>query len=49
MPTGAAFVMGSVAGCTAATICFPLEVVRRRMMMGAKARLKGGALTCSFG
>ena len=36
VPPHIALVIGSVAGVTAATATFPLEVVRRRMMMGAK-------------
>lgn len=37
IPKGTALVMGAFAGVTAATATFPLEVVRRRMMMGAVA------------
>ena len=36
VPKTAALVIGAVAGVSAATFTFPLEVVRRRMMMGAK-------------
>ena len=36
VPKLAALCIGSVAGVTAATVTFPLEVVRRRMMCGAK-------------
>jgi len=35
VPKGVALVCGAVSGCVGATCCFPLEVVRRRMMMGA--------------
>ena len=35
IPKGWALVFGAVAGVTAATVTFPLEVVRRRAMMGA--------------
>ena len=36
VPKTAALVIGALSGVTAATCTFPLEVVRRRMMMGAK-------------
>jgi hypothetical protein len=36
VPKVAALYMGSIAGVSAATVTFPLEVVRRRMMMGQK-------------
>ena len=36
VPKEAALIIGAVAGVSAATFTFPLEVVRRRMMMGAK-------------
>ena len=36
VPKTAALVIGAVAGVSAATFTFPLEVVRRRMMMGAR-------------
>ena len=35
VPKVAAFVMGAVSGATAATATYPLEVVRRRMMMNS--------------
>jgi hypothetical protein len=37
VPKGVALCFGALAGVTAATATFPLEVVRRRMMMGAVA------------
>ena len=37
VPKSAALAFGALAGVTAATATFPLEVVRRRMMMGAVA------------
>ncbi len=42
VPKSAALAFGALAGVTAATATFPLEVVRRRMMMGAVA---GNTLT----
>lgn len=36
VPKTAALYIGSLAGVSAATVTFPLEVVRRRMMMGQK-------------
>ena len=44
VPKTAAFVMGALAGATAATVTYPLEVVRRRLMMGAKFANTGVAL-----
>ncbi len=44
VPKTVALVFGAVAGATAATATFPLEVVRRRMMMGAKFANTGAAL-----
>lgn len=44
VPKTAAFVMGALAGATAATVTYPLEVVRRRLMMGAKFTNTGVAL-----
>lgn len=38
VPNYVSLCIGSVAGVSAATATFPLEVVRRRMMMGQKAR-----------
>jgi len=37
VPNVVSLCIGSVAGVSAATCTFPLEVVRRRMMMGQKA------------
>lgn len=34
VPKGASLAFGALAGATAASACFPLEVVRRRAMMG---------------
>ncbi len=34
LPPAASASFGAVSGVTAATICFPIEVVRRRQMMG---------------
>ncbi len=45
VPKLAALCIGSVAGVTAATVTFPLEVVRRRMMMGAQYANTLAALT----
>mmetsp|Transcript_19727 Transcript_19727/g.62746 ORF Transcript_19727/g.62746 Transcript_19727/m.62746 type:complete len:409 (+) Transcript_19727:263-1489(+) len=36
VPHGWSLIFGAVAGVSAATVTFPLEVVRRRMMMGSK-------------
>ena len=44
VPNGVALALGSVAGVTAATATFPLEVVRRRMMVGAVSGSTLGAL-----
>jgi hypothetical protein len=41
VPNGVALALGALAGVTAATATFPLEVVRRRMMVGA---VSGGTL-----
>jgi hypothetical protein len=41
VPKGLALAMGALAGVTAATATFPLEVVRRRMMMGTVAAGQG--------
>mmetsp|Transcript_32640 Transcript_32640/g.45305 ORF Transcript_32640/g.45305 Transcript_32640/m.45305 type:complete len:380 (-) Transcript_32640:224-1363(-) len=35
VPKNVAFICGSISGCFSATVTFPLEVVRRRMMMGS--------------
>ena len=44
VPKSVALFSGSIAGVTAATVAFPLEVVRRRMMMGAKFKGTADAL-----
>lgn len=41
LPKSAALVIGAVAGVTASTATFPLEVVRRRMMLGACPQFGG--------
>jgi len=49
VPKGASLAFGALAGATAASVCFPLEVVRRRAMMGqvclASAPAAGWRLT----
>ena len=44
VPKTASLVFGALAGASAATVTFPLEVVRRRMMMGAKFANTGAAI-----
>jgi len=43
-PKTASLAFGAIAGAVAATACFPLEVVRRRAMMGIKFANTGSAL-----